>query len=186
MLLLTLYGTQLKSFLHESSRLLGVKNYDLRVEVTCGSLLGVLAFLGYSTISQFKLLQDLAVYDRPSQLHRFVLVYNVLSVKYGTRLSIVLRVRDFDSVPSVSRIHPGAAWLEREVWDLFGLFFSGHAGLRRLLTDYGFEGHPLRKDFPLSGYVEVRYDVGKRRVLYEKIGLAQEYGAFKFISPWVA
>ena len=92
-------------------------------------------------------------------------------------------MRDFDSVPSVSRIHPGAAWLEREVWDLF---FSGHAGLRRLLTDYGFEGHPLRKDFPLSGYVEVRYDVGKRRVLYEKIGLAQEYGAFKFISPWVA
>ena len=137
-------------------------------------------------MSQFRLLQDLAVYDCPSRLYRFILVYNVLSVKYGVRVFVVLRVKGFDSIPSVSRLHPSASWLEREVWDLFGLFFSGHADLRRLLTDYGFAGHPLRKDFPLSGYVEVRYDIGRGRVLYEKVGLAQEYRAFKFTSPWVA
>ena len=89
--------------------MLGVKNYDLRVETTCGSLLGVLAFLGYNTVSQFKLLQDLVVYDRPSRLHRFILVYNVLSVKYGARVSVILRVGEFESVPSVSRLHPSAA-----------------------------------------------------------------------------
>ena len=134
--------------------------------------------------TQFTLLIDLCGVDFPSRKDRFEVVYNLLSVKYNTRIRIKTCVDDITPVSSVTDVYSTAGWFERETWDMYGIFFSNHPDLRRLLTDYGFEGHPLRKDFPLSGYTEVRYDDSKKRVISEPIELAQEFRYFDFSSPW--
>ncbi len=132
----------------------------------------------------FSQLTDLTAVDYPDRPLRFELVYQLLSISNNQRLRIICSIDDGHIVPSVTGIYKSAEWPEREVWDMYGLFFSGHPDLRRLLTDYGFEGHPLRKDFPLTGYVEVRYDDIDRRVAYQPVQLTQEYRDFDFLSPW--
>ena len=148
------------------------------------SVIPVLTFLRDDPGCLFKMLVDLTAVDYPERHERFEVVYNLLSLKHNRRVRLKLAVEDGASVPSVAGIFGAASWYEREVWDMFGIPFSGHPDLRRILTDYEFEGHPLRKDFPLTGYVEVRYDDEQKRVIYEPIKLAQEFRSFDFVSPW--
>lgn len=127
---------------------------------------------------------DVTAVDYPSRPQRFEVVYHLLSVKHNARLCVKTCVDEVHPVPSSVSVYPSAGWSEREVWDLFGVHFAGHPDLRRILTDYGFQGHPLRKDFPLSGYMEVRYDETQKRVLYEPVELSQEFRYFAFRTPW--
>ena len=129
-------------------------------------------------------LMDVAGADYPDRPMRFDVVYNLLSLRHNWRVRVKVQTDESSLVPTVTRVYPSAGWFEREVWDLFGVRFSGHPDLRRILTDYGFEGHPLRKDFPLTGYVEVRYDSEQRRVVYEPVKLPQDFRNFDFLSPW--
>ena len=157
---------------------------ELTIETTLSSLKGFVEFLRKDGECQFTSLIDLTAVDHPSRDKRFDVVYHLLSMRRNHRLRVKVRVRERDMVPSIIEIHPSAGWFEREVFDLFGLLFSGHPDLRRILTDYGFRGHPLRKDFPTTGYTEVRYDETLKRVVYEPVTLQQEYRQFDFMSPW--
>ena len=132
----------------------------------------------------FEQLMDLCGVDWPERAERFDVVYNLLSVWLNQRLRVIVTTDEATPVPSVHQIWPAATWWEREAWDLFGIAFAGQPDLRRILTDYGFEGHPLRKDFPLTGYVEVRYDEERKQVVYEPVQLTQDWRRFDFISPW--
>ena len=127
---------------------------------------------------------DLCGVDYPERPERFEVVYNLLSHRHNLRIRIKTSTDEDTPVPSVSGLFSSAAWFEREAWDLYGVFFSDHPDLRRLLTDYGFEGYPMRKDFPLTGYVEVRYDDEQKRVVYEPVSLTQEFRSFDYLSPW--
>lgn len=138
--------------------------------------------LAKNPITQFKILGDICVSDYPEQVKRFEISYNLLSVKYNTRLFIKTKTDSY--ISSLTNIFNSAGWIERECWDMFGVFFINHPDLRRILTDYGFEGFPLRKDFPLTGYVEVRYDDEKANIVYEPLEMTQEYRLFNFTSPW--
>ena len=141
-------------------------------------------FLKEHSNSQCKQLIDVTAVDFPSRKSRFCVVYQLLSVHYNSRIRLKTHVDEITPIDSMSEIFPSAAWWERECWDMFGIFFSNHPDLRRILTDYGFQGHPLRKDFPLSGYVEVRYDDSEKRVITEPVELTQEFRYFDFASPW--
>jgi NADH/F420H2 dehydrogenase subunit C len=127
---------------------------------------------------------DITAVDYPTKTERFEVVYNLLSLQYNTRVRIKTQVSELTPLESLVPLYNSASWWERETWDMFGIFFSNHPDLRRILTDYGFEGHPLRKDFPLSGYVEVRYDDSEKRVLTEALELTQDFRYFDFASPW--
>ena len=127
---------------------------------------------------------DVTAVDYPDREERFEVVYNLLSLKQNQRIRVKLSTDESTPVVSATSVFKSANWFEREVWDLFGVFFSDHPDLRRILTDYGFEGHPLRKDFPLTGLVEVRYDEDQKRVVYEPVKLTQEFRTFDFVSPW--
>ena len=143
----------------------------------------LLVFLRDDVNCQFKQLMDICGVDYPERPQRFEVVYNLLSLVHNNRVTVKVMLDDNSSIPSVSKVFSSADWWEREIWDLFGIFFSGHPDLRRILTDYGFDGHPLRKDFPLTGYVEVRYDDAQKRVVYEPVKLTQEYRDFDFLRP---
>jgi NADH-quinone oxidoreductase subunit C len=129
---------------------------------------------------------DVCGVDYPDRAERFEIVYSLLSVSLNLRLRVKVSTGEETPVPSVVAAYPSANWFERETWDMFGVFFSDHPDLRRILTDYGFDGHPLRKDFPLTGFVEMRYDQDQRRVVYEPVKLAQDFRVFSFQSPWEA
>ena len=144
----------------------------------------VLTFLRDDSQCQFQLLMDVCGVDYPSRDPRFDVVYNLLSMRQNQRIRVKVMTDEATPVPSVTTVFSSAGWWERETWDLYGIFFADHPDLRRILTDYGFEGHPLRKDFPLTGYVEVRYDEEKKRVVYEPVKLTQEFRKFDFESPW--
>jgi NADH-quinone oxidoreductase subunit C len=144
----------------------------------------VLTFLRDDPRCLFKLLADLCGVDYPDRAERFEVVYNLLSLKLNQRVRVKVMTDEEQAVPSVTSVFSAAGWFEREAWDLFGIYFSDHPDLRRLLTDYGFEGHPMRKDFPLTGYVQVRYDEDQKRVVYEPVRLTQEFRSFDFLSPW--
>ena len=133
---------------------------------------------------QFKQLTDLFAIDYPERKYRFEVVYQILSLTFNKRIRLKIAVEDNEDVPSVVNIFSAANWYEREIWDMYGISFDDHPDLRRLLTDYGFYGHPLRKDFPLTGFVELRYDSERQRVGYEAVNLIQEYRSFDFTSPW--
>ncbi len=135
---------------------------------------------------RFEQMMDLCGVDWPERSPRFEVVYNLLSVTLNHRIRVIVTTDAVAPVPSVHRIWPVATWWEREAWDLFGIPFSDQPDLRRILTDYGFEGHPLRKDFPLTGYVEVRYDEERKQVVYEPVKLTQDFRNFDFLSPWEA
>lgn len=141
-------------------------------------------FLRDHTQTQFKLLADITAVDYPSRNSRFEVVYNLLSIQYNARIRIKTSVDEITPLNSLVDIYPSANWFERETWDMFGIFFTEHPDLRRILTDYGFQGHPLRKDFPLSGYVEVRYDDSEKRVITEPLEITQEFRYFDSASPW--
>jgi len=134
----------------------------------------------------FEQMMDVCGVDWPERADRFDVVYNLLSVSLNQRIRVIVTTDDTKPVPSVHQIWPVATWWEREAWDLFGIVFSGQPDLRRILTDYGFEGHPLRKDFPLTGYVELRYDEDRKSVVYEPVKLTQDFRSFDFLSPWEA
>ena len=157
---------------------------ELVVRCSVENLIEVLTSLRDDEDLAFTQLTDLTAVDYPNRPYRFEMVYQLLSITCNQRLRLLVAVDEGAVVPSIISIFNAANWAEREVWDMFGIFFSGHPDLRRLLTDYGFEGHPLRKDFPLTGYVEVRYDDTQRRVVYEPVHLVQEYRDFDFLSPW--
>lgn len=157
---------------------------EMRLRCKVDDLLYVLKTVRDDPVLQFRQLSDLTAVDFPERVNRFEVIYQLLSIALNARLRIVTSIADGDVVPSAIDLFASANWAEREVWDMFGIFFSGHTDLRRLLTDYGFEGHPLRKDFPLTGYAEVRYNDTERRVVYEPVKLTQEYRDFDFLSPW--
>jgi NADH-quinone oxidoreductase subunit C len=157
---------------------------ELMVSVRRDAVARVLAFLRDDAKCLFKVLVDICGVDFPERPERFDVVYNLLSTKLNQRIRVKLTTDESNPVPSVTGIYSTAGWFERETWDLFGIYFSDHPDLRRILTDYGFEGHPMRKDFPLTGYVEVRYDQEQKRVVYEPVKLKQEFRSFDFASPW--
>jgi len=157
---------------------------ELMVRVQRSHLLELLKFLRDDSNCQFRYLVDIAGVDYPTEDERFEVVYNLLSVKQNQRVRVKVTTDEETPVPSASGLFSAANWYEREAWDLYGVLFSGHPDLRRILTDYGFEGHPMRKDFPLTGYVEVRYDDLQKRVVYEPVRLVQEFRSFDFMSPW--
>ena len=152
--------------------------------VPASALIKVMTFLRDDQRCLFKMLVDICGVDYPEREQRFEVVYNLLSLKHNLRLRLKVPAAEDQPVPSVTGIYSVAGWFEREAWDLYGIYFSGHPDLRRILTDYGFEGHPLRKDFPLTGFVEVRYDIEQKRVIYEPVKLRQEFRTFDFQSPW--
>ena len=157
---------------------------ELTVEIRANALPGFIEFLKADTGCRFTTLVDITAIDWPEREVRFDVVYHLLSMWQNHRIRVKCSVGEGDMVPSITGIHKAADWFEREVFDMFGILFSDHPDLRRILTDYGFRGHPLRKDFPTTGYTEVRYDEAQKRVVYEPVSLVQEYRQFDFMSPW--
>jgi NADH-quinone oxidoreductase subunit C len=157
---------------------------ELTVTVAGDDIVAVVTFLRDDTACQFVSFVDVCGADYPSRAKRFDVVYHLLSPKKNVRIRVKVMTDEDTPVPSITGVYPGADWFERETYDLYGVLFSGHPDLRRLLTDYGFDGHPLRKDFPLTGFVEVRYDDEVKRVVYEPVELKQEFRNFDFLSPW--
>ncbi|MEC8246179.1 MAG: NADH-quinone oxidoreductase subunit C [Pseudomonadota bacterium] len=154
------------------------------IKVPVATVADTLASLRDDNYAAFNQLSDLTAVDYPERPDRFEMVYQLLSMKNNMRMRVLAAVGEGQAVPSMTSVYSAANWAEREAWDMFGIFFAGHPDLRRLLTDYGFEGHPLRKDFPLTGHVEVRYDDTQRRVVNEPVSLVQEFRDFDFLSPW--
>jgi NADH-quinone oxidoreductase subunit C len=157
---------------------------ELEVTARAAAVVKVLTFLRDDANCLFKQLMDISGADWPQEELRFEVAYMLLSLKHNQRVRVKVFTDEDTPVPSVTGVFNSAAWPERECWDMYGVMFSDHPDLRRLLTDYGFEGHPLRKDFPLTGYVEVRYDNEQKRVVYEPVKLTQEFRTFDFLSPW--
>jgi NADH-quinone oxidoreductase subunit C len=157
---------------------------ELTVHVGLAGLLELMAFLKTDASTRMTSLVDITAVDHPERVARFDVVYHLLSMYTNGRIRVKTEVSETGMVPSLIPVYPAANWFEREVFDLFGILFSGHPDLRRILTDYGFRGHPLRKDFPTTGYTEVRYDEVQKRVVYEPVKLVQEYRQFDFMSPW--
>ncbi len=161
-----------------------IRHGELICRVERDAVIRVLGFLRDDPRCRFTLLCDLCGVDHPDRELRFDVVYNLLSMSLNQRIRLKLETDEEQPVPSATGLYSCAGWWEREAWDLFGIYFSDNPDLRRILTDYGFEGHPLRKDFPLTGYVELRYDEDQKRVVYEPVRLTQEFRSFDFLSPW--
>ncbi|MFC6488540.1 NADH-quinone oxidoreductase subunit C [Nitratireductor sp. GCM10026969] len=157
---------------------------ELTLFVEPGDIIDVLNFLKTDVQCQFFAFVDISGVDYPERDKRFEIVYHLLSPRQNQRIRVKVSTDEDTPVPSVVEVFPAADWYEREIYDLYGVLFSDHPDLRRILTDYGFEGHPLRKDFPLTGFVQVRYDGDARRVIYEPVDLRQEFRNFDFLSPW--
>jgi NADH-quinone oxidoreductase subunit C len=161
-----------------------VASGELTIRAEAREIVKVVTFLRDDRRCQFWSIIDVTAVDWPSRDKRFDVVYHLLSPKQNIRIRIKVEVDEATPVPSIIGVFPGADWFERETYDLYGVLFTGHPDLRRILTDYGFEGHPLRKDFPLTGFVEVRWDDEQKRVVYDPVRLAQEFRNFDFLSPW--
>ena len=157
---------------------------ELTLTVRRDAIVRVLTHLRDAPDALFEQLTDICGADYPTRPERFETVYHLLSFRHNRRIRVKLTTDEDTPVPSAAGTFPAATWFEREAWDLYGIFFADNPDLRRILTDYGFEGHPLRKDFPLTGYVEVRYDTEQKRVVYEPVKLTQDFRTFDFLSPW--
>ncbi len=181
---LTELGGVVEALLGE--KVLSISTYfgEMSLTIARDDIIPVLRKLKDDPRLQFWSFIDLCGVDYPERDERFEVVYHLLSPRQNARIRIKLSTDEETPVPSVTGLYPGADWFEREAWDMYGILFTGHPDLRRLLTDYGFDGHPLRKDFPLTGYVEVRYDDELKRVVYEPVELRQEFRNFDFLSPW--
>ncbi|WP_370853026.1 NADH-quinone oxidoreductase subunit C [Pararhizobium haloflavum] len=178
---LSAYITEEKGDLIDSA---GITFGELTVTASATSIVPLLTFLRDDPQCQFVNIIDICGVDWPGRAQRFDVVYHLLSPRQNSRIRIKVAAGEDEPIPSVCGVFPGADWFEREAYDLYGILFTGHPDLRRILTDYGFEGHPLRKDFPLTGFVEVRYDDEMKRVVYDPVDLRQEYRDFDFLSPW--
>ena len=163
---------------------INVSEYELSFNIEHTNIVKTLKFLRDEPLLSFTQLIDLCGIDWPEKKERFQVAYNLLSMNNNSRIRVKSFTDNNNSLPSITKLFPSSDWYEREAFDLFGINFEGHKDLRRLLTDYGFEGYPLRKDFPLTGYVEVKYDEEKKRVIYKPVELEQEYRNFDFESPW--
>ncbi|MDG1183143.1 MAG: NADH-quinone oxidoreductase subunit C [Tateyamaria sp.] len=161
-----------------------VSQGELNVDVAPSSINGMVEFLKADATCRFSSLVDITAVDYAGRAKRYDVVYHFLSMYQNQRIRLRVSIREDQMVQSIVDVHPSANWFEREVFDMFGILFSGHPDLRRILTDYGFRGYPLRKDFPTTGYTEVRYDEVEKRVVYEPVSLVQEYRQFDFMSPW--
>jgi NADH-quinone oxidoreductase subunit C len=161
-----------------------ISHDELNMDVAPASIADFVDFLKVDRNCRFSSLVDITAVDYPGRDKRFDVVYHFLSMYRNQRIRLRVAIREDEMVQSITDTHPSANWFEREVFDMFGILFSGHPDLRRILTDYGFRGHPLRKDFPTTGYTEVRYDEAQKRVVYEPVKLVQEYRQFDFMSPW--
>ncbi|WP_414898180.1 NADH-quinone oxidoreductase subunit C [Rhodovulum sp. YEN HP10] len=161
-----------------------VAHRELNIDAAPAAIVALTEFLRSDAGCRFSSLVDITAVDHPEREARFVVVYHFLSMYQNQRIRVRCALREDEMIPSIVSVHPSANWFEREVFDMFGIIFSGHPDLRRLLTDYGFRGHPLRKDFPTTGYTEVRYDEAQKRVVYEPVKLVQEFRQFDFMSPW--
>ena len=161
-----------------------IENGELTINSSRAEILTVISFLRDDPICKFSSLIDICGVDYPTRERRFEVVYHMLSMAHNTRIRIKVTTDETVPVHSIVSLFPNANWYEREAFDMYGILFDEHPDLRRLLTDYGFEGYPLRKDFPLSGFVEVRYDEERKSVVYEPVNLPQEYRSFDFMSPW--
>jgi NADH-quinone oxidoreductase subunit C len=181
---LTQLQTEITRALDDSLLHVDIALNELSILVPRTRIVEVLQALRDDPAIAMNQLMDLCGADYPDRPERFEIVYNLLSLHYNTRIRVKVHANEESSVPSVVGVYSAAGWFERECWDLYGVAFSNHPDLRRILTDYGFEGHPLRKDFPLSGYVEVRYDDEQKRVVYEPVKLTQDFRSFDFLSPW--
>ena len=179
----------LKKFSQYLLKTLPIINYtlyknELCINVSINNLIPILFFLKNHTNSQFKILSEICAVDYINKKKRFEIIYNLLSIRFNSRLKVKISLNELQPIDSIIEIYKSANWSEREIWDMFGIFFSNHPDLRRILTDYGFEGHPLRKDFPLSGFLEIFYNELKKRVVYKPINLSQQYRLFEFNNPW--
>ncbi|MEQ9693645.1 NADH-quinone oxidoreductase subunit C [Shimia sp. SDUM112013] len=161
-----------------------VTHGELNIDVAPANIMGFVEFLKTDPNCKFTQMLDITGVDYPERPKRFDVVYHMLSMTQNQRIRLRVSLREDETVPSVVSVFPSANWYERETFDMFGIIFADHPDLRRLLTDYGFRGHPLRKDFPTTGYTEVRYDEAEKRVVYEPVSLTQEYRQFDFMSPW--
>jgi len=179
------YVLFLKTILKTVIKEIRFRDNDIEIKTTANNLRGLLYFLQNHTLCQYKQLIDIACSDVPGKARRFSISYLLLSLRYNARLIVVIKTNEVLPLPSITALYRSANWLEREVWDLYGVFFDLHPDLRRILTDYGFNGHPLRKDFPLTGFVEVYYNDSTKRLSYEPVELAQEYRTFTLQSPWI-
>jgi len=157
---------------------------ELTLTAEAKDIVGLLAYLRDDPECAFTILIDICGVDYPNRPRRFDVVYHLLSIAKNRRIRVRIETEEAAPVPSVVSVHPAANWFEREAFDMYGILFTGHPDLRRILTDYGFTGYPLRKDFPLTGYVEVRWDDEQKRVVYEPVRLVQEFRDFDFLSPW--
>jgi len=178
------YGQNLQEILKEEIVNVSVIKDELSITVKTNDIKKVLLYLRDHTYSKYEVLIDIVGVDYPSKKDRFEVNYLLLSVRYNSRIIVKCNVDEVTPIDSVTDIYKVAGWHEREVYDMFGIYFKNHPDLRRILTDYGFAGHPLRKDFPLTGYTEVRYDATEKRVLYEPVEMAQEFRSFNLVSPW--
>jgi len=181
---LTEHGEAIMSALPQAVESFSCAYGELSMIVQANQLIPLVTFLRDDPGCLYVSFTDLTVVDYPLRAQRFDIVTHLLSPKHNRRIRLKVAVDEDTSLPSLSHLYPAANWYEREAYDLFGVTFTGHPDLRRLLTDYGFDGHPLRKDFPMTGYVEVRYDDQQKRVVYEPVELTQEYRTFDFLSPW--
>jgi len=177
-------GEHVSASLPEAVTATEIRHGELACQIGRDRLLEVLQFLRDDPQCRFNVLCDICGVDYPDRPERFDVVYNLLSLSHNQRIRLKLRTDEDHPVPSATGLYNCAGWWERETWDLYGILFSDHPDLRRILTDYGFEGHPLRKDFPLTGFVEMRYDEDQKRVIYEPVKLKQEFRSFDFLSPW--
>ena len=177
-------GEYVQAALHVAVQSVDLDRDELTLLVRREAVPRVLSFLRDDVNCQFKQLMDVCGVDFPSREERFDVVYNLLSLTHNRRIRVKVRTDERTPVPTVTGVFSSAGWWERETWDLYGILFRDHPDLRRILTDYGFEGHPLRKDFPLTGYVEVRWDDEQKRIVYEPVKLTQDFRNFDFLSPW--
>jgi NADH/F420H2 dehydrogenase subunit C len=182
LILLTNYRNYLKKIFPQTFSY--IINGDLYIKTPLNNLTKLIFFLKMHSQSQFKVLADICAIDYPWKKYRFQIYYNLLSLTFNSRINVVVDTDENSSIESITQIHSTANWFEREIWDLFGIYFSNNKDLRRILTDYGFKGHPLRKDFPLSGYIEVRYFHNEKRILVEEVSLMQDYRTYYFNNTW--
>jgi len=178
------YGAALAKRQPDAVTLREIIHGELILHTDHAHIVSLLTFLRDDAECRFTQLLDICAVDFPARPQRFEIVYNLLSLKHNRRVRVKLATDEATPVPSAIAVFASAGWFEREVWDMYGVLFSGHPDLRRILTDYGFDGHPQRRDFPLTGYVEMRYDVEQKRVIYEPVQLNQAYRRFDFSSPW--
>jgi NADH-quinone oxidoreductase subunit C len=177
-------GEYVQAALPEQVEAVDIARDELAIVVQREAIVRVLTFLRDDVNCQFKQLMDVCGVDYPGRPERFEVVYNLLSLSHNRRIRVRVRTDEQSAVPTVTGVFSSAGWWEREAYDLFGIWFRDHPDLRRILSDYGFEGYPLRKDFPLTGYVEVRYDDEQKRIVYEPVKLTQDFRNFDFLSPW--